>query len=984
MERSIILVLGILLLSPLVLSIDITVCSIGCNFTLIQDAINNASNGDNILVSAGTYNENQIVINKRLKVIGAGADTTIIDGGNSLLTETGLIRIIANGDVDFKGFTIRNAGGVSNIGDGNDDQTNVGIYTQSSSSSSDYVISENKIYGTNNANDEEDYGFYSNSGRERLVFLNNSIRETGANPILLEKHTGSVNIENNNLDVGAYGIDTIFAMTYGGVDINSLYSIKNNYFDLGTGFFDHGAAAISIASSYKNPPYILDLGDGEFSNIEISGNTIANLKQNRSGITLWNGDLTDGLGGEITGIIFNNTLTGENAAGSRGISLLGKTTNVEILENNIENLWRGVWITDSITGGIHYSENARVNYNSFEGNDYGLIWDGIDTLDAEYNWWGDCAGPSGDDITGLGELDVDFTPWIGVCIENKTETSCVFKDGNLTLGADLEGEDIVKAWIWTLINGTEKNYTAFPFGNNYRATIPSWDLIGEQNVSWNVYAEDAYGRTYTNGERSFYVINDTFLGINPYPANGNNGWYVSEPVFSLVPDIAWVQSYYQWDNDDVFVYTGPFDLEDIPNEGGPTGIESAGTLELNWWAEFNCSGSITAEPKQTTIMYVDLTNPRINETYPLNGSIISNPDPKASVLIDEVYQSNSGVNESSISIILDGDEAINTFSTENITATKTILEFNLTALETGSHNLSVYVEDNSGRSSSKTWSFEVEELEDLGLDVTSPEEIDYGSKRILFNITTQEEVDRIEYINYNDKRPRWQRLCRECDSYERLKTLNEGENNITVKAVGSQDNVEEAAISLFIDSIKPRVSRISPKKNSVTNGNDFYIRYTEVNLKRIELFWNGSQAFNCSSGANQECFASVNLSDHDNETIEYWWVLNDSINQINTSKISVRVDTTPPNITLYMPQDATYNSTKVPFNISISEEVILDYMDLWDELPKWKRLCISCEEYGLNKEKTKSFKKGIHDLLIRATDEAGNTDTESVGFLVDY
>ena len=127
MERSIILVLGILLLSPLVLSIDITVCSIGCNFTLIQGAINNASSGDSILVSAGTYNENQIVINKRLKVIGEGADTTIIDGSNATLTETGLVRIIANGDVEFKGFTVRNAGGVSNVGDGGDDLTNVGL-----------------------------------------------------------------------------------------------------------------------------------------------------------------------------------------------------------------------------------------------------------------------------------------------------------------------------------------------------------------------------------------------------------------------------------------------------------------------------------------------------------------------------------------------------------------------------------------------------------------------------------------------------------------------------------------------------------------------------------------------------------------------------------------------------------------------------------------------------------------------------------------
>ena len=41
---------------------------------------------------------------------------------------------------------------------------------------------------------------------------------------------------------------------------------------------------------------------------------------------------------------------------------------------------------------------------------------------------------------------------------------------------------------------------------------------------------------------------------------------------------------------------------------------------------------------------------------------------------------------------------------------------------------------------------------------------------------------------------------------------------------------------------------------------------------------------------------------------------------------------------------------------------------------------------GLNlfNNKTKTFKRGIHNIIIRAIDEAGNMDEEVVKFTVDY
>jgi len=74
------------------------------DFTTIQEAINNATAGDTILVNKGTYYEH-VTVNKTISLIGNDTDQTIVNGGRT----ASVITITAD-NVNIRGFTVMNSG----------------------------------------------------------------------------------------------------------------------------------------------------------------------------------------------------------------------------------------------------------------------------------------------------------------------------------------------------------------------------------------------------------------------------------------------------------------------------------------------------------------------------------------------------------------------------------------------------------------------------------------------------------------------------------------------------------------------------------------------------------------------------------------------------------------------------------------------------------------------------------------------------------
>jgi len=932
-------------------------------FDNFLDAINVVAEGGTINVGAGTYNEN-IVINKQLILTGAGSTQSIISVSDGIA-----IDITAN-MVTVEGLEIKH----TVVNDLND----MGIRLSQSDSS---TIQNNKI-------DSNSLGLQLlDSGSNDIL---NNVFDSNAVGVYLEGTTDGLghsdvgsngpfyslslnnNIEGNTItnsnSLGGQGGDGIYLDA--ACEGNTITENTVTYSDA-HGYYAWKASDNTITNNiFSNNNYGLHLM-GSSDNV-VNGNTITSNTED--GLLLRSGALSTTSNMITDNIIFQNKV------------------GINLIDDYSTNNYTGV-----VTGNIIKRNNISENIN--EGM---RVSDMLPTLsiDARENYWGDCTGPDfepynngiGDSIVNTTAGKVLFDPWMGVCIKNKVGGYCAYVLNDIILSANVTSlMDIENVWFSYTIDGiTYTNRTPKVSESNYSVKIFSSQLVGDSGVTWNVYANDSLGRIYSNGEQTFHVANLTSLGVNPLLANGNNGWWITEPAFSFTKDSAGINTFYRW-GDTFFTYMNvPFGLANIPNAGN----DNVGTIELRWLTSFVCGN----ETEQSRTFKIDLVNPLIKDLQPANGTtVVGDLKPEISATLTDLYGTNSGINESSIIMEVNGDPVTQYATIAHVNNITSNISFVPTSnLHEGSNGVYISVKDNAGRVSEKTWNFTINStISIFEMTIYSPQSGIFASRRTPFNISLDGEASRIEYISYNERMPRWRSLCTDCEDYgyfgrQRMKLLNEGENLIGIRATDFVGRTTEQNFSLFIDTRKPVIQKTEPKRNHVTNGSDFYIKYTEENLKEVLL--SGNKTLNLTnqcdeSGKNIICNIQSDLSSFDGREITYWFDIKDVANNTDSSRpISVLVDTTSPTLTVNSPVEnltgPTVYGKRIPFNIVVSEDVTLSLLDNSSERARWQRLCSNCDSYGLDRLKTKYFTEGNHNLTIKATDKAGNSDSQEIIFEV--
>ena len=384
----------------------------GC-YPKIALAVSAASAGDTISVAAGTYNE-AVVIGKSLSLLGAGADSTVIDAtglpnGVFLdgISNSGLSAVVVSGftieRANFEGVLAANATDVT-ITDNHVTQNDKALALSGSGTPSCPGI---PAFETGEGLDCGE-GVHLVAVDHSIVAGNTIVNNAGG--VLLSDETGPTNenlisgnlVKRNSLDCGitlASHAPSSGASVSFGVFHNTISGNESDENGLANG----GGAGVGI---FAGGP-----GNKAYANIIMNNKLIGN---GLPGVTLHNhatlaslpADLNDNV---IVGnyIARNHADTADAAtSGPTGINVFGfgAVTGTVISQNIIRE--EALDIVTNTAGEV------VIHLNDLLGEAVGVDNIGVGSVDATENWWGCPGGPGSGGCSRVDGPRVTFAPWL--------------------------------------------------------------------------------------------------------------------------------------------------------------------------------------------------------------------------------------------------------------------------------------------------------------------------------------------------------------------------------------------------------------------------------------------------------------------------------------------------------------------------------------------------------------------------------------------
>ena len=412
------------------------------NFSKIQDAIDNASNGDTVFVYCGSYYEN-VLINKSISLIGENKSNTIIEGRK----KRDVVKIVAS-NVLIQNFLLNNSGKITgNAGiQLNEEINNIKIKNNiitnniaGISMGEEYFYDEiTNVSIENNFIQNERHGIVLYIGYENTIsnntFINNGMfipyGNTGDNTVVnntvngkpliyfekqsdktIEPNVGqiilvncdNITITNQCLDMVCFIGVELFGCTNCNIFNNSIsnkawsiFSLYSEYNNIQENILENNSLAIYLKRSDRHivsfntvNNSLNSIGFYYSDHNTVSNNTLTN---SRTGIDLSHSSDNS---------IFNNKI---NSTSDHGIDLSFGCSRNKFLNNTITNCWDAgiyilgkskIWwdlasIRNVISGnelmnnewGILLEKGAltTISYNNITQNDYG-----VEVISAKYN-----------------------------------------------------------------------------------------------------------------------------------------------------------------------------------------------------------------------------------------------------------------------------------------------------------------------------------------------------------------------------------------------------------------------------------------------------------------------------------------------------------------------------------------------------------------------------------------------------------------------
>jgi len=666
------------------------------------------------------------------------------------------------------------------------------------------------------------------------------------------------------------------------------------------------------------------------------------------------------------------------------------------------------FLVDTIPPYVAFNSPASIGYNTnnilidiSNSSDVQSVWWSENGSSFVYtlptiNWFSDGVHTifayANDSLGNLNETNITFSiDTIPPAIINTSANPCYYSNKDIILNINVDELNLESVLLEANFEGTWKNYSANC--TNVNGTLYSCSYIVDSNFLnssaingafyWKFFTNDSYGHSSETNEFLF----GTLLEINPSTPDGLNGWYVTEPNFSLISNYS--ESFYKWERGHQESYNGTFGLE---NDGlFPT--ERAGILTLGYWSNTYCG----METQKNKTLKIDLTKPRLERTSPTNNSLVScNYKPAISSIVSDIYSGNSNVNSSSLIMKIDGTDVTAEMNKSGWGDYKLKTDyFPTNNLTVGNHLVTISGQDNAGNLFSQDWNFDIAAITGFTSSVISPiDGASYGSNKVLVNVSSDSVLKEMKFMDYGYPPYLPRLLCRNCSSYDNKVYFADGWHHVEFNFTDACVINQKSNISFLVDTISPRITSTSPTRNTFTNGSKFSIRYTEINLVNITLVINGTEIdTGCNvSGTLKTCEITLDLSAFNGQSIEYYFRISDPVRTINSTKIKIYVDTSKPVLNVYSPiQNKVYvkaYNQRIPFNITLRDDASttsLKYYDSSAFFPRWITLCTKCTQYGNLRYQTVALSGAgkWHNVTFVATDQAGNTKSIQKKFFVE-
>ena len=965
-------------------------------FSTIQSAINNASDGDIINVTNGTYNES-IIINKSL--ILQGSDFPIINGSSNFAIQIKADNVTIDGfrienpygaadirDDDYSNLTIKN-NIVTNVNGNVSGTGNQGIAIVSSSSSSSNITSITIINNTINAirhiaPKRSAAGIWIGNSNEKylisdVIIQNNSISNITAN--MSTYPTGH----------GAYGI-LINHKTQGAqVQGNTISTLK--------GLWAH---AIGLE------------GDTPYANV--SGNIISNLVDNKTPSDAMALRLESNPSAS-TVILNKNTYDGKGMSVSKSNIAVNNSWSFSGLDPNTypEVLFDGSYyyyglnafstIQDAI-GNASAGDIINVTSGNYTGNIN--IHVGItlqSTSNASDTIINGTAGTivtiDSDNVTvkgftitngGLGGVGIYSQDHSNLLIENNIITYI----GNSSNDTSGRGIEIVSSNNNTLTSNNASN-NDYGIYLNVSSSNTLSNNTANSNSQYGIYLSSSSNNTLSNNTMSnntynFYVGGSSISNFVQIIDTSNtvNG----KPIYYLVGT-----SNQTINSSTSAGYVGVVnsinvtvsDLTFTNNGEGMLFVNTSNSSVLNVNASNNFGGIILA--------YSSNNNTLTNNALASNGLDFNSVSSVGNTIIANLF------NNTKASFTYSGDIKVNSSSVpaSNPSGYENIGKYlNVTNTTSAWVYLNVsYINSNVAyltESTLKMWdyngtgwnnisgingvnaaqnyvyanltSFSV--FAPMGNDITppsvnliSPANITYNTMQIPINYTSSDANLQTTWYQYNGTN-------KTLTANRTLTALDNKESTLILWANDTAGNINSTSVTFTVDTIPPSVNLISPT-NSTYNTTQIPLNYTSSDAN-LQTTWYQYNSTNTTLTAN----ITLTALNNQESTLILW--ANDTAGNINSTSVTFTVDTTPPTVTITSPANNKYfNVGTVEFSFIITDNLAPNttYTSSLGNGTALNDTTISTIFLDLS--------DGIYDWGVTATDPSGNKASASVTFTVD-